>query len=209
VRLEDRETARALMNQLGGVLRENFNGWDAAILAGSPDAGLELGIRAERVHTVWNGALECRLLRLHVSPKSEKQMLHTGASARIDATLAQSPGSQMFGNRIAKNIKQLKSWVKREGVSCYRLYDADMPEYSFAIDRYANPVASRCGSTCRSTPRPRPSSPRRCSDVATRHWRRCRPPREFRWSASICGSVAELPAVISTKSWARVPTSSW
>ena len=137
VRLDDRETARALMNQLGGVLRENFNGWDAAILAGSPDAGLELGIRAERVHTVWNGALECRLLRLHVSPKSEKQMLHTGASARIDATLAQSPGSQMFGNRIAKNIKQLKSWVKREGVSCYRLYDADMPEYSFAIDRYA------------------------------------------------------------------------
>ncbi len=78
VRLEDRETARALMKQLGGVLRENFTGWDAAILAGSPDAGLELGIRAERVHTVWNGALECRLLRLHVSPKSEKQMLHTG-----------------------------------------------------------------------------------------------------------------------------------
>jgi len=137
VRLEDRDTARALMKQLGGVLRSNFSGWDAVMLAGSPDAGLELGIRAERVHTVWNGALECRLLRLHVSPESEKQMLHTGASARIDATLAQSPGSQMFGNRIAKNIKQLKSWVKRESVSCYRLYDADMPEYSFAIDRYA------------------------------------------------------------------------
>ncbi len=137
VRLEDRDTARALMKQLGEVLRANFSGWNAAILAGSPDAGLELGIRAERVHTVWNGALECRLLRLHVSAETEKQMLHTGASARIDATLAESPGSQMFGNRIAKNIKQLKSWTKRENVSCYRLYDADMPEYSFAIDRYA------------------------------------------------------------------------
>jgi 23S rRNA (guanine2445-N2)-methyltransferase / 23S rRNA (guanine2069-N7)-methyltransferase len=137
VRLEDRDTARALMKQLGAVLRANFSGWDAAILAGSPDAGLELGIRAERVHTVWNGALECRLLRLHVSAETEKQMLHTGASARIDATLAESPGSKMFGNRIAKNIKQLKSWTKRENVSCYRLYDADMPEYSFAIDRYA------------------------------------------------------------------------
>jgi 23S rRNA (guanine2445-N2)-methyltransferase / 23S rRNA (guanine2069-N7)-methyltransferase len=137
VRLEDRDTARALMKQLGDVLRANFSGWDAVILAGSADAGLELGIRAERVHTVWNGALECRLLRLHVSAETEKQMLHTGASARIDASLAQSPGSQMFGNRIAKNIKQLKSWVKREGVTCYRLYDADMPEYSFAIDRYA------------------------------------------------------------------------
>ncbi|HEV7607780.1 MAG TPA: bifunctional 23S rRNA (guanine(2069)-N(7))-methyltransferase RlmK/23S rRNA (guanine(2445)-N(2))-methyltransferase RlmL [Steroidobacteraceae bacterium] len=137
VRLEDRDTARELMKQLGEVLRAKFSGWDAVVLAGSPDAGLELGIRAERVHTIWNGAIECRLLRLHVSAENEKQMLHTGASARIDETLAQSPGSQMFGNRIAKNIKQLKSWVKREGVSCYRLYDADMPEYSFAIDRYA------------------------------------------------------------------------
>jgi 23S rRNA (guanine2445-N2)-methyltransferase / 23S rRNA (guanine2069-N7)-methyltransferase len=136
VRLEDRDTARALMKQLGGVLREKFSGWDAAVLAGSPDAGLELGIRAERVHTVWNGALECRLLRLHVSAESEKQMLHTGRGARIDETLAESPGSKMFGNRLAKNIKQLKGWAEREGVSCYRLYDADMPEYSFAIDRY-------------------------------------------------------------------------
>jgi 23S rRNA (guanine2445-N2)-methyltransferase / 23S rRNA (guanine2069-N7)-methyltransferase len=136
VRLEDRDTARALMKQLGGVLRESFSGWDAAVLAGSPDAGLELGIRAERVHTVWNGALECRLLRLHVSAETEKQMLHTGRGARIDESLAESPGSKMFGNRLAKNIKQLKSWAEREQVSCYRLYDADMPEYSFAIDRY-------------------------------------------------------------------------
>ena len=137
VRLEDRDTARALMKQLGEVLRARFGGWDAAVLAGSPDAGLELGLRAERVHTVLNGAIECRLLRLHVSAASEKQMLHTGRNARIDETLAESPGSKMFGNRLAKNIKQLKSWAEREQVSCYRLYDADMPEYSFAIDRYA------------------------------------------------------------------------
>ena len=143
VRLEDRDTARALMKELGVVLRENFSGWDAAILAGSPDAGLELGLRAERVHTLWNGALECRLLRLHVSPDSEKTMLHTGRSARIDASLADSPGAKMFGNRVAKNLKQLKSWSEREQVSCYRIYDADMPEYSFAIDRYAEADAAR------------------------------------------------------------------
>jgi len=39
-------------------------------------------------------------------------------------------------NRLAKNLKRLKSWADREQVSCYRLYDADMPEYAFAIDRY-------------------------------------------------------------------------
>ena len=136
VRLEDRDGARALMKELGGVLREHFGGWDAAILSGSADAGLELGIRAERVHTVWNGALECRLLRLHVSEESAKTMLHTGRGARIDESLAESPGSKMFGNRVAKNLKQLEKWAERESVSCYRIYDADMPEYSFAIDRY-------------------------------------------------------------------------
>jgi len=83
VRLEDRDGARALMKELGGVLREHFGGWDAVILSGSADAGLELGIRAERVHTIWNGALECRLLRLHVSAESAKTLLNTSRTARI------------------------------------------------------------------------------------------------------------------------------
>jgi 23S rRNA (guanine2445-N2)-methyltransferase / 23S rRNA (guanine2069-N7)-methyltransferase len=143
VRLEDKTSARLLMKQLGETLRAHFGGWDAAILAGSPDAGLELGLRAERVHTVWNGALECRLLRIHVSPESEKQLIHSGRSARIDTSLAESPGAVMFGNRIAKNLKQLEKWAAREQVSCYRLYDADMPEYSFAIDRYAEADGGR------------------------------------------------------------------
>jgi 23S rRNA (guanine2445-N2)-methyltransferase / 23S rRNA (guanine2069-N7)-methyltransferase len=136
VRLEDRDAARALMKELGGLLREHFTGWEAAILAGSPDAGLELGIRAERVHTIWNGALECRLLRLKVTGAAEKQFFHKGGSARIDVSLAESPGSKMFGNRVAKNLKLLEKWAHKEQVTCYRLYDADMPEYSFAIDRY-------------------------------------------------------------------------
>jgi 23S rRNA (guanine2445-N2)-methyltransferase / 23S rRNA (guanine2069-N7)-methyltransferase len=137
VRLDDRDRARATMKQLGDVLRARFGGWDAAVLAGSPDAGLELGLRAERVHTVWNGALECRLLRLHVSADTAKQLLHTGRTARIDESLADSPGAKMFGNRIRKNLQQLERWAAREDVTCYRIYDADMPEYSFAIDRYA------------------------------------------------------------------------
>ena len=143
VRLEDRDGARALMKEMGGVLREHFGGWDAAILSGSPDAGLELGIRAERVHTVWNGALECRLLRLHVSADSAKQLLHTGRTARIDESFADSPGAKMFGNRVTKNVKQLEKWAEREQVSCYRLYDADMPEYSFAIDKYTEADGKR------------------------------------------------------------------
>jgi 23S rRNA (guanine2445-N2)-methyltransferase / 23S rRNA (guanine2069-N7)-methyltransferase len=42
----------------------------------------------------------------------------------------------MFANRLQKNLKQLGKWARKEGVECYRLYDADMPEYALAIDLY-------------------------------------------------------------------------
>lgn len=42
----------------------------------------------------------------------------------------------MFANRLNKNLKHLAKWRRREQVSCYRLYDADIPEYALAIDIY-------------------------------------------------------------------------
>ncbi|HTV52152.1 MAG TPA: bifunctional 23S rRNA (guanine(2069)-N(7))-methyltransferase RlmK/23S rRNA (guanine(2445)-N(2))-methyltransferase RlmL [Steroidobacteraceae bacterium] len=134
VRLEDLEIARAVHRELGAVLREHFAGWEAAVLTGAPQLGIELGIRAHRTHKLWNGALECRLLRLRVEPRSLRQ---PGRLARADLPPVQeSAGARMFANRLAKNRKRLESWARRTEVSCYRLYDADMPEYAFAIDRY-------------------------------------------------------------------------
>ena len=46
----------------------------------------------------------------------------------------------MFANRLQKNLKQLGKWARREGVECYRLYDADMPEYAVAVDLYRDYV---------------------------------------------------------------------
>ncbi|HEY4211049.1 MAG TPA: bifunctional 23S rRNA (guanine(2069)-N(7))-methyltransferase RlmK/23S rRNA (guanine(2445)-N(2))-methyltransferase RlmL [Steroidobacteraceae bacterium] len=132
VRLEDRETARALHRQLGAVLRERFQGWTAAILT-APELGMELGIRAHRTHTVWNGAIECRLLRMKVEPASERE---PGRFAKAASEYKESPGAKMFANRLGKNLKRLKSWVQRDDIGCYRAYDADMPEYAFAIDVY-------------------------------------------------------------------------
>jgi 23S rRNA (guanine2445-N2)-methyltransferase / 23S rRNA (guanine2069-N7)-methyltransferase len=133
VRLEDRETARAVHRELGVVLRERFQGWSAAVLTGSPEFGLELGIRAHRTHTIWNGAIECRLLRMKVESASVRD---PGRLGKGDTNWRDSPGAQMFANRLAKNLKKQQAWAESRGVSCYRLYDADMPEYAFAIDIY-------------------------------------------------------------------------
>jgi 23S rRNA (guanine2445-N2)-methyltransferase / 23S rRNA (guanine2069-N7)-methyltransferase len=132
-RLEDRDGARAILRELGLVLRERFQGWNAAVLTGAPELGRELGLRAWRTHAVWNGGIECRLLRIRVDAASVRE---PGALGRGMAQLKDSAGAKMFANRLAKNLKRLRSWAQREGVSCYRLYDADMPEYAFAIDHY-------------------------------------------------------------------------
>ena len=133
VRLEDQAGARAVHRELGEVLRARFSGWSAAILTGAPELGRELGLRAYRTHTVWNGGIECRLLRIQVGAESERDV---GSLGKGGAHLKDTAGARMFANRLAKNLKRLGSWARRAGVSCYRLYDADMPEYAFAIDWY-------------------------------------------------------------------------
>lgn len=42
----------------------------------------------------------------------------------------------MVANRLRKNRRHLTAWCRRRGVSCYRVYDADLPEYSAAVDLY-------------------------------------------------------------------------
>jgi len=133
VRLEDREGARAVHRELGAVLRARFGGWSAAVLTGAPELGMELGLRAYRTHTLWNGSIECRLLRIEVGPQSERE---PGTLGKGVAHLKDTSGARMFANRLTKNLKRLRAWAGRAGVSCYRLYDADMPEYAFAIDLY-------------------------------------------------------------------------
>ncbi|MGE3667902.1 MAG: bifunctional 23S rRNA (guanine(2069)-N(7))-methyltransferase RlmK/23S rRNA (guanine(2445)-N(2))-methyltransferase RlmL, partial [Steroidobacteraceae bacterium] len=134
VRLEDLETARALHRELGTVMRERFQGWRAAVITGSPDLGLDIGLRAQRTHTVWNGALECRLLRFEIEPGSARDFRRP--RPLFDPALRETAGARMFGNRLAKNAKRLGAWAAKAGVRCYRVYDADMPEYAFAIDLY-------------------------------------------------------------------------
>ena len=52
--------------------------------------------------------------------------------------MTQNDTAQMLANRLKKNLKHLAKWRKREHVDCYRLYDADIPEFALAIDIYTD-----------------------------------------------------------------------
>lgn len=75
---------------------------------------------------------------MFVYPISERKEVQVETVVTEEASL--SDGAQMFSNRLLKNKKQLSKWVKRENIQCYRLYDADIPEYSVAVDVYGDEV---------------------------------------------------------------------
>jgi 23S rRNA (guanine2069-N7)-methyltransferase / 23S rRNA (guanine2445-N2)-methyltransferase len=126
-RLGERGELPALYAQLGARLRSGFAGWRAAIITLDEELGHALGLRAQKRYVLFNGALECRLLVFELGADEPKH-------ERVDKPL--SAGAEAVANRIAKNARHLRKRLVKEGVGCYRIYDADLPEYAAAIDVY-------------------------------------------------------------------------
>lgn len=65
---------------------------------------------------------------LYRGPRSEMDTVDSGGEIVVDAT--------PFANRVKKNKRALKGWLKQNAINAYRVYDADLPEFSVAIDIY-------------------------------------------------------------------------
>lgn len=146
-RLGDTASLVYLYQKLGDVLRTQCTGWQAAIFTGNPELGRRMGIRSHKQYSLFNGALPCKLLMMELQP----ERYITGAAPRpaereegrevvapVESGARLSESAQMFANRLKKNLKTLGKWARQQNISCYRLYDADMPEFAVAIDLYGD-----------------------------------------------------------------------
>ena len=136
-----------LYAQLGEKAKALFPGWTLALFTGNPDLGHRLGLRAHKQYALKNGALDAKLLLMEIgsvrpAPEKSGEPTDKGVAPQASRTVkpAVSENAQMFANRLAKNQKRLKKWLKQSGETCYRIYDADMPEYALAVDRYGDRV---------------------------------------------------------------------
>jgi 23S rRNA (guanine2445-N2)-methyltransferase / 23S rRNA (guanine2069-N7)-methyltransferase len=137
-RIGDQERLQGVYELLGQKMREQFEGWKGAVFTGNPPLAKAIGINASRSHTLFNGRIECRLLRFDIDPGEYRSAARPSRSAEEKQEILSRPGAQMFANRLRKNLKAANDWARREEVFCYRVYDADMPEYAFAIDLYGD-----------------------------------------------------------------------
>ncbi|MDQ2701823.1 MAG: bifunctional 23S rRNA (guanine(2069)-N(7))-methyltransferase RlmK/23S rRNA (guanine(2445)-N(2))-methyltransferase RlmL [Pseudomonadota bacterium] len=120
----------ALYRALGDALKRATPGWRASLLCGDAELARATGLRAAKKYQVFNGAIECTLITVDpVAPPAREQAANA-------APREMPEGAQMVANRLRRNLRTLKAWREREGVECFRAYDADIPEYAAAIDVY-------------------------------------------------------------------------
>jgi 23S rRNA (guanine2445-N2)-methyltransferase / 23S rRNA (guanine2069-N7)-methyltransferase len=138
-RLGEVSSLAPLYAELGSVLRRRFRGWRAVVFTGAPELGKEMGLRAHRSWSLPNGPIPCKLLLFDVrrdAAPAPAPRRHPAMMAEPAGEAALTPGGTMFANRLRKNLRNLGRWAGREGITCYRLYDADLPEYAVAVDIY-------------------------------------------------------------------------
>ncbi|MFT5676881.1 MAG: 23S rRNA (guanine2445-N2)-methyltransferase / 23S rRNA (guanine2069-N7)-methyltransferase [Paraglaciecola sp.] len=124
-RLSELTALLPLFQSWGKHLKQNFQGWRLSLLTSNRDLLRQMKLVAKREYKLMNGKLECQLVNFEL----DESNCHIRE---------QKPQSNDFANRLSKNLKRVNTWLKNQNTNCYRIYDADLPEYNIAIDRYGD-----------------------------------------------------------------------
>ena len=124
----------ALYSVFGQRLKKEFCGWNVSVFSSESTLLDCLRMRASRQFKAKNGPLDCVQKNYQVSERKSNEI-------QVENELEFNRTSEVatdFANRLQKNIKKISKWAKQQGLDAYRLYDADLPEYNLAVDRYAD-----------------------------------------------------------------------
>ncbi len=130
-RLSEKEAVKYLYRCLGRIFRTSFSGWHLGFFTANPDLGDMLGVSWQDRRRLYNGPIKCRLLQAE-STGIEEQEPHVW---ELQATDPELPAED-FSNRLRKNCETIFPWAQENNITCFRIYDADMPEYNLSIDLF-------------------------------------------------------------------------
>jgi len=129
-RLSEREQVSYLYRAFGRICRERFSGWDIGVFISNADLTDSFNLSWEKKYRLFNGTIPCRLLVGSDGGRRDSPFRWN----RLPEVDRERVGE--FGNRLKKNLKKYLRWAEREGVSCFRVYDSDLPDYNISVDLY-------------------------------------------------------------------------
>ena len=119
------------------------SGW--SMVAITPDVGIDtrLGHRADATVPCYNGPIKAAV-RLYSTVQAKRTTVDVISLSGVQrqVAVAESNSSQ-FAARLRKVAKDRAKWARRTGVSCYRVYDADLPDYALSVDVFASADGTR------------------------------------------------------------------
>ena len=141
-----------LYGSLPNVLRK-LPTWSHYVLTAYPRFESLVGRTADRRRKLYNGRIQCTFYQFH-GPKpvedarsnsqegtetdqTEKPYVHAvGGSAFGELDAKADEQAQLFASRLTKRARHLRRWPTRRGITCFRLYERDIPEIPLVVDRY-------------------------------------------------------------------------
>ncbi|WP_419148221.1 bifunctional 23S rRNA (guanine(2069)-N(7))-methyltransferase RlmK/23S rRNA (guanine(2445)-N(2))-methyltransferase RlmL [Pseudoalteromonas 'SMAR'] len=117
-----------LYRNLGQAFKKHYKDWNLALLASEESLLKVLKLARKKSYKFKNGPLD---VLLNLYEMNEMQVQQNAQNNGLNFE-----GSKAFANRLKKNHQALKSWIKKEALNAYRVYDADIPEYNVAVDVY-------------------------------------------------------------------------
>lgn len=129
-RLGEKPVIRELYRALGRMASQQLAGWQACVLASDIQHADALGFQHRSTLRLHNGAIIVYARHADIPAAPVREASFQEAEDEIPEE------AQAFANRLRKNLKAAQKQAAAEGVYCYRVYDADMPEFNLAVDVY-------------------------------------------------------------------------
>lgn len=146
VRMGHDEEIEQLYRTLPEVLRR-LKTWSHFVFSARGDLEKLVGQTADRRRKLYNAQIECTYYQFF-GPKAPKPVRTEGDGAKPQA-VAEKPApafgglrseaarqAEEFANRLRKRARHLRRWPTKRGITCYRLYERDIPEVPLVVDRY-------------------------------------------------------------------------
>jgi 23S rRNA (guanine2445-N2)-methyltransferase / 23S rRNA (guanine2069-N7)-methyltransferase len=150
-RLNERAELFRLYEQMRRHFTAGFAGWTLAVISSDEGLAQGLGMRARSVHELFNGRIPAPVSVFTIAAGTEGDTttddgvahMATGGTGKVAELEPPDSAAEAFANRLKKMSKHVGTWARRSGVGCYRVYDADLPDYNVAVDIYTSEDGTR------------------------------------------------------------------
>jgi len=164
LRMGEEREVEALYRTLPEVLRR-LPTWSHYILSARGDLEQLVGQKADRRRKLFNAQIECTYFQFYGPrpPKSQPKLQPSPTPDSVPTLAVSQPPTtdiaktqaiqptafgglreeakrqaEEFANRLRKLARHLRRWPTKRGITCYRLYERDIPEIPLVVDRYEN-----------------------------------------------------------------------